>query len=204
MVPPMLTAKALQHGTAVPGLEANRGRRRKDAPDACKPRPGAAICAAGAFSLVVGSSGAATWTAANDSHGIVGAAPMRLGINLRIQKDESITGSKAVTAMRAAERIGFDSLWFFELDRPHLLRPRSPDPGFGRGRGDRAGRGRHVHPASSLAPSRGTGAPHSHRAAHDRRPAAARRRGRLDARRFRRRRTGLRRPGFARSEKRCR
>jgi alkanesulfonate monooxygenase SsuD/methylene tetrahydromethanopterin reductase-like flavin-dependent oxidoreductase (luciferase family) len=50
---------------------------------------------------------------------------MRLGINLRIQKDESITGSKAVTAMRAAERIGFDSLWFFDsIGRTSFV----PDP----------------------------------------------------------------------------
>ena len=38
---------------------------------------------------------------------------MRLGINFRTQADGSVSGAKIVANMRAAERIGFDSLWFF-------------------------------------------------------------------------------------------
>lgn len=50
---------------------------------------------------------------------------MRLGINLRVQPDETIYGGKAVAAMRAAERIGFDSLWFFDsIGRNSFI----PDP----------------------------------------------------------------------------
>jgi len=39
---------------------------------------------------------------------------MRLGINFPVQKDDSITGAKAIANMRAAERLGFESLWFFD------------------------------------------------------------------------------------------
>ncbi len=50
---------------------------------------------------------------------------MRLGINLRIEKDDSTTSGKVIAAMRAAERIGFDSLWFFDsIGRRNFF----PDP----------------------------------------------------------------------------
>jgi len=39
---------------------------------------------------------------------------MRLGINFPTQKDDSVNGAKVVANMRAAERLGFDSLWFFD------------------------------------------------------------------------------------------
>ena len=39
---------------------------------------------------------------------------MRLGVNFRYHKDPSITGEKMVAHLRAAERAGFDSLWFFD------------------------------------------------------------------------------------------
>lgn len=50
---------------------------------------------------------------------------MRLGINLRIGKNESITNNTITEAMRAAERIGFDSIWFFDsIGRTNFV----PDP----------------------------------------------------------------------------
>jgi len=39
---------------------------------------------------------------------------MRLGINFAVQSNAAITGGEIVAAMRAAERLGFDSLWFFD------------------------------------------------------------------------------------------
>jgi alkanesulfonate monooxygenase SsuD/methylene tetrahydromethanopterin reductase-like flavin-dependent oxidoreductase (luciferase family) len=39
---------------------------------------------------------------------------MRLGISFRIGKDVSITSGKVTANMRAAERLGFDSLWVFD------------------------------------------------------------------------------------------
>lgn len=39
---------------------------------------------------------------------------MRLGINFAVQKNAAITGDKVVASMRAAERLGFESLWFFD------------------------------------------------------------------------------------------
>lgn len=39
---------------------------------------------------------------------------MRLGISFRYHKDGSVTGDKMVAHLRAAERTGFDSLWFFD------------------------------------------------------------------------------------------
>jgi len=50
---------------------------------------------------------------------------MRLGINFRTQKDGSVSGAKIIANMRAAERIGFDSLWFFDsVGRTSFI----PDP----------------------------------------------------------------------------
>jgi alkanesulfonate monooxygenase SsuD/methylene tetrahydromethanopterin reductase-like flavin-dependent oxidoreductase (luciferase family) len=50
---------------------------------------------------------------------------MRLGMNFRTGKDTSITGGKVITALRAAERIGFDSLWVFDsIGRTSFV----PDP----------------------------------------------------------------------------
>jgi alkanesulfonate monooxygenase SsuD/methylene tetrahydromethanopterin reductase-like flavin-dependent oxidoreductase (luciferase family) len=50
---------------------------------------------------------------------------MRLGINFRTQTDGSVSGAKIVANMRAAERIGFDSLWFFDsVGRTSFI----PDP----------------------------------------------------------------------------
>lgn len=39
---------------------------------------------------------------------------MRLGINFAVQKDTAITGDRIVANMQAAERLGFESLWFFD------------------------------------------------------------------------------------------
>ena len=39
---------------------------------------------------------------------------MRLGINFAVQSNAAITGGEIVAAMRTAERLGFDSLWFFD------------------------------------------------------------------------------------------
>lgn len=39
---------------------------------------------------------------------------MRLGISISTTSDDTITGEKVVAGMRAAERIGFAGLWFFD------------------------------------------------------------------------------------------
>ncbi len=39
---------------------------------------------------------------------------MRLGISISTTTDDTITGEKVVAGMKAAERIGFDGLWFFD------------------------------------------------------------------------------------------
>jgi len=39
---------------------------------------------------------------------------MRLGVSFRYHKDSAVTGEKMIAHLRAAERTGFDSLWFFD------------------------------------------------------------------------------------------
>ena len=50
---------------------------------------------------------------------------MRLGISFNHHQDSSITGDRAIAAMRSIERIGFDSVWYFDtINRGYL----TPDP----------------------------------------------------------------------------
>ena len=50
---------------------------------------------------------------------------MRLGISFRLGNDPNFTGEKLIEAMRVAEHVGFDGVWFFDtVGRGHM----TPDP----------------------------------------------------------------------------